>query len=59
MQVSLNVNCVCGAKMAITPPKEIQQSPEELRYFDINCGYCERLIGKFSFALNLREEEQS
>lgn len=51
MVVSINVQCDCGAKMSVTPPKEIQEMPEHLRYFELNCCYCQTLIGSFGVVI--------
>lgn len=56
-QVSINVTCDCGAKMTVTPPSEIQRLPKELRTFELNCCYCQGLIGSFAVAINLPGEE--
>lgn len=37
--------------MIVTPPKDIQEMKKEFRHFDLNCCYCEGLIGKFYFDL--------
>jgi hypothetical protein len=56
-QVSINIACDCGAKMIVTPPKDIHTMRKDLRYFDLNCCYCESLIGTFSVVINLPGEE--
>ncbi|GIO42501.1 hypothetical protein J41TS4_22590 [Paenibacillus apis] len=51
-QASINITCDCGAKMTVTPPKTIQEMPKELRYFDLNCCYCQGYIGTFGWSLS-------
>lgn len=37
--------------MTVTPPGDIQTLKKELRYFELNCCYCQALIGNFNFEL--------
>lgn len=50
--VSLNVKCECGSEFTFTPPKEIQELKEELRYFELHCPYCCVKIGDFHIVLH-------
>ncbi|WP_179087470.1 hypothetical protein [Paenibacillus odorifer] len=54
MQVSINVICECGAKMTVTPPAAIHKSQKK---FDMNCWYCEGLIGSFAVNIGRSVEE--
>jgi len=47
IQVSLSIVCDCGTKSVITPPASIQESPKDLRKFDLHCCYCQGFIGNF------------
>lgn len=55
MQVSINITCDCGAKMTITPPKVIQSMKIQNKHFELNCCYCQGLVGKFYFDLEKEE----
>lgn len=50
-QASINITCECGAKMTVTPPKDIQTMKKELRIFDLNCCYCQVQLGTFGWSL--------
>lgn len=59
VQASINVTCNCGAKMTVTPPLSIQDMPKELRYFDLNCCYCQGYVGTFGWSLLPGEPDSS
>lgn len=54
MKVTINVECSCGAKMTVTPPLAVLKSRNN---FDMNCWYCEGLIGSFSVNIGRAVEE--